>query len=128
MPDQFDAQGLQIKSLEELRAELVAAFQAIYGDDINVDPNSQDGQQINIFAQAGVDLREVLQQINAGFDPDQAIGRILDQRVVFNGIRRNGGTYTLTPVEITTDQALNLVGLDDQSNELNPTVSNLYRS
>lgn len=126
MPDQFDANGLQIKSLEELRAELVAAFQDIYGTDINVDPNSQDGQQINIFAQAGIDLREVLQQINAGFDPDQAIGRILDQRVVFNGIRRNGGTYTLTPVEITTDQALNLVGLDDQSNELNPTVSNLY--
>jgi len=126
MPDELDENGLQVKTLEELRDELVADFIAIYGDDINVDPNSQDGQQLNIYAQGGVDLREILQQVNANFDPDQAFGRVLDQRVVINAISRNGGTYTLTPVEITNDVAINLIGLDDQSDELNPTVSNLY--
>lgn len=126
MTDELNENGLQTKTLEELRAELVSDFQTIYGIDINVDPNSQDGQQINIYAQGGVDLREVLQQINSNFDPDQAFGRVLDQRVALNGIARNGGTYTFAPVEITTDDALNLVGLDDQSDELNPTVPNLY--
>lgn len=126
MPDLLNEDGLQTKTLEELRAELVSDFQAIYGIDINVDPNSQDGQQINIYAQGGVDLREVLEQINANFDPDQAFGRVLDQRVAINGLERNGGTYTFTPVNITTDDALNLIGLDDQSDELNPTVANLY--
>lgn len=126
MPDTLDADGLQVKTLEELRTELVSDFQTIYGVDINVDQNSQDGQQVNIYAQGGVDLREVITQINANFDPDQALGRVLDQRVALNGITRNGGTYTLTPVEIITDAALNLIGLDDQSDELNPTVSNLY--
>lgn len=126
MSDQLTANGLETKDIEDLRTELNDGFKAIYGDDINIDPNSQDGQQINIFAQGGVDLRELLQQVNANFDPDEAQGRVLDQRVAINAITRNGGTYTFTPVEITTDTALNLVGLDDQSDELEPTVSNLY--
>lgn len=126
MPDELNEEGLQTKTLEELRTELVSDLETIYGVDINVDPNTQDGQQINIFAQGGVDLREILEQINANFDPDQAFGRVLDQRVAINAITRNGGTYTLTPVNITTDDALNLIGLDDQSDELNPTVANLY--
>lgn len=126
MPDTFDSTGLTTKTLTELRDELILALQAIYGEDINVDQNSPDGQIVNLFAQAGVDLREILKQINAGFDPDQASGRVLDQRVVINGIRRNFGTYTFQDVEITTDQALNLVGLDDQAAELTPTVSDLY--
>jgi len=126
MPDSIDFTGLQTKSLTELRTEQIDSLKEIYGDDINVDQNSPDGQQVNIFAQGGVDLRELLQQLNANFDPDQAQGRILDQRVAINGITRNGGTYTQTPIDITTDRAVNLVGLDSQSDELNPTVSNLY--
>ncbi len=126
MTDVLNGVGLILKTLPEIRDELVQAMQEIYGDNINVDQNSQDGQQLNIYAQGAVDLREILQRINAGFDPDQASGRVLDQRVAINGISRNGGTYTLTPVEITTDVALNLIGLDDQSDELQPDISNLF--
>jgi len=126
MPDILNDEGLELKTLAEIRAELVADLQDIYGNDINVDQNSQDGQQVNIYAQGAVDLREVLNQVNANFDPDQAFGRVLDQRVAINGITRNGGTYTFTPVEITVDRALNLIGLDTQSNILNPTVEGLY--
>jgi len=126
MPDIFDANGLQLKALPEIREEIITDLKAIYGDDINVESNTQDGQTVNIYAQGAVDLREVLDQINANFDPDQAIGVVLDQRVIFNGIQRNGGTFSLSPVEITTDKALNLIGLDDQSAEIDPTVSDLY--
>ena len=126
MPDTFDSTGLTVKTLTEIREEKEADYKSIYGDDINLDQNSPDGQIINIESQDAVDLREVLTAINAGFDPDQAEGRVLDQRVALNNITRNGGTFTLAPVEITVDKALNLVGLDDQSDELNPTISNLY--
>jgi len=126
MPDNFDSTGLTVKTLTELREELETDYKDIYGDDINLDQNSPDGQVVNIEAQEGVDLRELLASINAGFDPDQAEGRVLDQRLALNNITRNGGTFTLVPVEITVDQALNLIGLDDQSDELNPTISNLY--
>ena len=126
MPDTFDETGLTTKTLTEIIEELEDDYKDIYGDDINIDQNSADGQIINIQAQEGVDLRELLSSINNGFDPDQAEGRVLDQRVALNNITRNAGTFTLVPVEITVDQALNLVGLDDQSDELVPTVSNLY--
>lgn len=126
MSDVFDSTGLTLKTLTEIREELISSFQSIYGSDINTDPNSPDGQLINIFAQAGIDLREVIRQVNAGFDPDQAVGRVLDQRVVINGIRRNAGTFTFAPVEITVNRALNLVGLDDQAAEIDPTISNIY--
>lgn len=121
MPDLLDANGLQTRTLTELKTELGDDLKLIYGNDINIDSNSPDGQTIGIFSQAGIDLREVLQQLNAGFDPDQAEGRILDQRVAINGIVRNAGTFTYQDIEIITDRALNLVGLDLQATELNPT-------
>ncbi len=121
MPDTIDADGLQVKTLTELTAELNAAFIAIYGADINIDQDSPDGQQINIFAQNGVDIREVLTRINAAFDPEQAEGALLDQRVGINGIKRQGGTYTLQDVEVTIDRALNLEGLDGDIAELDGT-------
>ena len=126
MPDILDSNGLTTKTLTEIRDELIANYKIIYGNDINTDQNSPDGQIITIEAQVAVDLREILQNVNAGFDPDQAFGRVLDQRLAINGITRNEGTYTFQDIEITTDRALNLIGLDGQANELNPTVSGLY--
>lgn len=126
MPDSFDGNGLQVKTRDELVAELETAFKAIYGEDINLDQNSPDGQLLQILAQAGADLRELLALVNAGFDPDQAEGFILDQRVALNGITRGGGTFTEIEVDVTTDRALNLVGLDGQSASVNPSVPNLY--
>jgi len=126
MPDVFDANGLQVKTRQEIVTELQNAFYTIFGADINLDPNSPDGQLIATLAQQGVDLRELLSLINAGFDPDQAEGVTLDQRVGINGIARGGGTFTEVSVNVQVDRALSLVGLDTQSNELTPSISNLY--
>ena len=126
MPDNLDQNGLQIKSLSELVTELTNSLKSIYGNDINVDSNSPDGQQINIYCQASVDLREVLQKIYNSFDPDLAEGRVLDQRVAINNIKRKEGSFTFQPIEIVTDRALNLVGLDGDANELEPEIENLY--
>ena len=115
MSDTLDDTGLTLQTLTDIVDDLTAKMKAIYGSDINVDPDSPDGQMINIFAQAAIDLREVLQAIYSGFDPDQASGVILDQRVVMNGISRKEGTYTKTPVDITVDRAVSLVGLDDET-------------
>ena len=126
MSDTIGVDGLNVKTLSELREELTTDFQNIYGENINLDQNSPDGQILNIIAQEGTDIRSVVTQVNAGFDPDQAQGRVLDQRVAINGIRRNAGTYTFVTVNITVDRAVNLVGLDDQAAEAIPTVANLF--
>lgn len=112
MPDQLTSTGLQIKTVTEIVADLTVALQEIYGADINLDSNSPDGQLVNIFAQAGEDLRELLLMTYNTFTIDAAFGVYLDQRVAINGIARKAGTNTVTDVTVTTTGALNLVGLD----------------
>lgn len=84
----------------------------IYGDNINVGPNSPDGQFINIGVQFTQDMLEFVNQVYTSFDPDQAIGVSLDQRCAINGVVRNAGTYTYTDVLVTVTQAVTLPGLD----------------
>lgn len=112
MADIIDANGLSYDDFDTLRAALVAEYQAIYGADIVVDSDTPDGQLISILAQAGVDVREFIAAVNASFDPGQASGVILDQRVAINGIQRQAGTFTIQNVSVTADRAVTLYGLD----------------
>lgn len=123
MPNSFDGNGLQTLTQNELVEDLTQDFQGIYGEDINVDSNSPDGQIINIFAQCVEDYYELLNQVYSSFDPDQAIGNVLDQRTAINGVQRKAGTYTYVPVEITCDRSVTLAGLDENSAEESYTIS-----
>lgn len=118
MPNQITSTGLEVKTREELLAEFTAAYQAIYGSDINLDADSPDGQMMNIYIQAILDVEDLLVQIYNSFDPDNAIGVTLDQRVTYNGIQRQAGTYTITPIQIVTSRACNLYGLDQEANPI----------
>lgn len=121
MPDIIDATGLTVQTAAEITANLVAGLQTIYGVDINVDQNSPDGQWVGILTQMGVDIRELAVAVNAGFDPDQAVGAILDQRVTINNIQRIGGTYTVQPIDITVNTTVALQGLDGNFSDPNGT-------
>lgn len=121
MSDVFNENGLQVSTRPELVEELTQDYQTIYGEDINVDQSSPDGQALNIFAQGGTDIRELLMQIYNSFDPDNCSGRILDSRCAINNIFRKGGTFTTVPIDITTDRTVTLEGLDDNYNDVNAT-------
>ncbi len=112
MPNLIDANGLQTATRAELVAQFTAALKQIYGADINLDSDSPDGQWMNIQIQAALDNLDLLMQIYNTFDPDNAIGKILDQRVAINGIQRQAGTFTVTPITIVASQSINLYGLD----------------
>jgi hypothetical protein len=122
MPNIFDENGLQVRTYEETLAFYAAAFQRIYGADVNLESNSPDGQMLGIITQDVVDLQDLLVAVNASFDPDQAFGVILDQRVALNGVQRQGGTYTVTNITLVNSKSINLYGLD-QSTEPVYTVS-----
>lgn len=121
MSDNFDSNGLQVATRTELLEALIQAFQTIYGADANLDQSSPDGQLLNIFAQGGVDIRELLMQIYNSFDPDNCSGRILDERCAINNIFRKGGTFTTVPIDITTNRTVTLQGLDENYNDVNAT-------
>lgn len=119
MPDILNQNGLSVKTAIEIRAELNTALRNIYGNEINLDQNSPDGQMVGIYTQAAVDLRELITNAYNSFNPDRAIGRLLDERVVINNIIRKGGTYTITPIDITVDSTVTLQGLDEDFNDIN---------
>ena len=118
MPNTIDQTGITIQTLPQIIDEILngtadyPGMYQIYGANINVAPNSPDGQMIAIVAQAKLDMLEFIAQVFASFDPDQAIGVVLDQRCAINGVAREAGTYTITPVTVTVDRALTLAGLD----------------
>lgn len=118
MPNIVDATGLQTKTLQNYIDEILngtptyPGFIQIFGADANTGPNTPDGQWINIFAEAAADETDLIAQVYASFDPDQAIGRVLDQRCAINGVVRSGATYTQTLISVTATQAIMIDGLD----------------
>lgn len=112
MPNSIGPTGLTIASQSELVTQYTTAFQTIYGADINLGPSTPDGQLMNIFIQSVLDVEDLIMQVNAMFDPDQAVGVILDQRVAINGIQRQAGTYTVTNITLVLSASVNLFGLD----------------
>lgn len=118
MPNILDAEGLQTATRAELYASLSASMQAIFGSNINLASDSPDGQLLNIFIQAILDNEDLLTQIYNTFDPDNAIGNVLDQRVAINGIERQAGTYTVTAITVVTSNSVNLYGLDQTDQQV----------
>ena len=108
----IDANGLTVNSTSDIVSNLQAAFQSIYGAQVNIGPNSPDGQLIGILAQAIQDNLQLLVQVYNSFSIDSAFGVILDQRVAMSGITRNQGTYTQAYVSVTVTKALTLPGQD----------------
>lgn len=114
----IDSNGIQIQSLQDIIAEILngttdyPGMYSIYGADINVAPNSPDGQMINIIAQAKLDMLEFILGVYNSFDPDLAVGVQLDERCAINGVFRNAGTFTITNVSVVTTAAVTLQGLD----------------
>lgn len=122
MPNILNAQGLTTATQTELLTYFTNSLRSIYGSTVNVSSNTPDGQWINIFIQAVLDLEDLVTQIYNSFNPDNAIGIVLDQRVAINGIQRQGGTYSQTFVTITISGSVNLFGID-QSTQPIYTVS-----
>lgn len=112
MPNTLSPFGLTVNSVTDIVDALTADMQTIYGPDINVDPNSPDGQLINIYAQTAADILELLVDVYNSFSVEGAYGTPLDQRVSLNGITRRQGTYTTTPVLVVVSIAMTLPGLD----------------
>lgn len=130
MPNSIGPLGIQTATQAELLAQFVANLQTIYGANISVTSDTPDGQWINIFIQSDLDNLDLLSQVNAMFDPDQAIGILLDQRCAINGIQRKGGTFTVVSITLVINQNCNLFGLD-QTEQPVYTISdasgNLYQ-
>ena len=105
--------GLVTQRLEEIRADLINKFKAIYGQDINVEQNSPDGQWINILAQEKKDILDLFTQFYNNLDPDRVIG--IPQQILYklNGLIIQAYTYSYVYVNVTVTENVTLQGLDE---------------
>lgn len=110
MANIIDQNGITIDTPDETRAKIVAGLVSAYGSGINTDPNSPDGEFIDIQAQVIQDQLDLNVQNYNNFDPDRAIGVPLDRLCAINGVTRLAGTNTQQSVSVTVDRALTLVG------------------
>jgi hypothetical protein len=83
-----DATGIHAPAYGEILNFLTGQFQAIYGADIVVDPDSQDGQLIGIFALAIADANNAAIAVYNSFSPSTAQGIGLSSMVKINGMAR----------------------------------------
>lgn len=106
--------GFQRKRLNEIKTDIEALFQSVYGNNINLSPESPDGQIIGLLAGSFSDLWEIAEGAYNAYNPSAATDATLSNLVQINGITRNEAsssvaTLTFTGVNNTTIPAGTLV-------------------
>lgn len=105
--------GLVTQSLEEIIQDLKSKYKSIYGQDINLEQNSPDGQWINILAQGKKDMLDLFTQFYNNLDPDRVIG--IPQQILYklNGLIIQAYTYSYVYVNVIVTEDVTLQGLDN---------------
>lgn len=97
----ISATGISAPSYADVLAFLQVKFQSIYGADVYLDPDSQDGQFLGIVASAINDANAVAIQIYQSMSPSTGQGAALSNNVKLNGIKRAVATFSTVDLLIT---------------------------
>lgn len=92
--------GISAPSYADILTYLQEQFLGIFGADIYIDPDSQDGQWLAIQAQAISDANSVAVAVYNSFSPSTSQGNSLSSNVKLNGITRQIATKSTCPVVI----------------------------
>jgi len=98
----IDGLGIHIDELNDIINDVNIAYRGIYGEDINLDQDTADGQTIGLFSKLHMDIQEAIVQVYDSRDPDTAQGTALDSIMKIAGLIRNGTTKSTVQVDITT--------------------------
>ena len=112
--------GISAPSYADIYQSLQASFQAIYGSDSYIDPDSQDGQMLAIFAQAMNDANNATIAAYNSFSPTTAQGTGLSSNVKINGLKRlvpSNSTVNVTIVGVAGTTITNGIVGDTAGNQ-----------
>jgi uncharacterized phage protein gp47/JayE len=104
----IDANGITIQSFDEILAELVAGYQAIYGADINLEQESPDGQRVAIEAKSRADMQAFGLWIANNFDPDFARGIFQAKIAKLSGIFPRPATRSFWDLSVISTRVVTL--------------------
>ena len=87
-----DSSGISAPSYTDIYLSLIATFQSIYGSDIYIAPDSQDGQWLAFLAKAINDSNQANIATFQAYSPLYAQGTGLSSQVKINGLEREIAT------------------------------------
>lgn len=97
----IDETGYHYADYPTFLEELKQSYREIYGADIYLEDDSQDGQFISILAKAFYDSAALGASVFNSFSPTTAQGVGLSRNVQINGIMRRIPTFSTVDVDIT---------------------------
>lgn len=97
----IDETGYHFEDYPTILSWLQNEFRSIYGADIYIEPDSQDGQWIAVLAKALYDSAALGASVYNSFSPVTAQGVGLSRNVKINGLERIDPTYSTVDVLIT---------------------------
>ncbi|MBB3004351.1 putative phage protein gp47/JayE [Paraburkholderia tropica] len=96
----IDSTGISAPGYSDIYASLQASFQSIYGSDIYIESDSQDGQWLALLAQIINDGNQADVTTFTGYSPSYAQGAALSSQVKINGLRRDVSSNSTVPVDV----------------------------
>jgi uncharacterized phage protein gp47/JayE len=110
----IDGNGVSVPLFTDVLVYLQEQYRAIYGSDVDLDPDTQDGQWVSVIASAINDTNMTIAATYLAYSPSYAIGAGLSSVVKINGIRRLTASFSTVVVRCVgqagTDISLGLVG------------------
>lgn len=97
----IDETGMHIPTYTDIRDDLLNSMKQIFGNDIYIDEDSQDYQQISIFAKKIFDTNALALLVYNNRTVNTAIGVGLDNICALVGIKRKPATYSTVQLVIT---------------------------
>lgn len=97
----IDESGILKPDYADVLAYVEAEFRTIYGQDIYIEPDSQDGQMLAIWARGIDDCNSLMVEVYNSFSPSTARGVGLSSNVKLNGLRRRQASFSTVDLLIT---------------------------
>ncbi|HGF8925528.1 baseplate J/gp47 family protein [Yersinia enterocolitica] len=118
---QFDNNGLQTDTFRDLFQTLSNSYKGIYGQDIDLDQESPDGQRVALEAQARTDIEAAIQWLYSQMDPDFNTGDMQQIIAKLHGLYLRPGSRSQRDLNVVTDRPVFLYSgykIRDQSNQV----------
>ncbi|MBN6060147.1 baseplate J/gp47 family protein [Aggregatibacter actinomycetemcomitans] len=98
--------GIQIERLSDIITRFEEGFRQIYGQNIDLSPDTPDGQMAGLLSQIKMDIEELAENVYRQLDPDVATGTWLEQRVAYAGLMRRAASYSYLRSVVLTGEPL----------------------
>jgi len=114
--------GFQRTRQDQRLADLVAAFQGIYGTGVDLGEDTLDGQWLNVIAEAFADTDQLAEQVYQSFNPAAALDAGLDRLCALTGITRQKNATSTVALTLTGDGGTTVLAGSLVARSDDPTV------